>query len=202
MIAACFFFQKIVSNWANFKLYEKKRMEIQPPYRVNPIDTSHGRSFDRSDDGFPSKKLKKILRNLRESILNLSEWIEKLSIAGEVNVEEKMLLEFLRNVNDFYEGTKDLESYIDHPDSQEDLHFALEINAEIDDMLKGDIKKYTLCSYWKFDDFSFPLIMERAATTPLIDLKRAIIHLFNEISKQNWAFVSSSFNKMAKRLLV
>jgi len=177
-------------------------MEIQPPYRINPIDTSQERSFDQNDDGFPSKKLKKILRRLREPILGLSGWVEKLSISGEGEVEEKKLLEFLKNVSDFYESMKDLENYIEHPNSQEDLHFAVEVNAEIDDMLKGDIKKYTLCSYWKFDDFSFQLIMEKATTTPFIDLKRAIIHLFNEISEQNWSFVSSVLNKMAKKLLV
>ncbi len=177
-------------------------MEIQPPYRINPIDTSKSKSFDQVNEGFPSKKLKKILRDLRESIQDLAEWVKKLSLAGEDKVDEQSLLDFLTRVNLFYEGIERLKSYIEEPDSQEDLHFALEINAEIDDMLKGDIKRYTLCSYWKFDDFSFQLIMEKASITPFIDLKRAIIHLFNEVSKQNWAFVVSAFDKMAEKLLV
>jgi hypothetical protein len=177
-------------------------MDIKPPSRVNPVQAYKDQTFERESDAFSLKKLKEILLSLRTSIQELSDWTKKLAFTNKEEIDEEMLLQFLKKIKHFYGDINDLEEFIDTPESRGDLHYALEIRAEIDDMLKYKIKKLTLCSFHNFDDFSFDIAMEKAIIFPLDEIKKMMTHLFDEIPDKNWDKVIDAYEKMAKKLLV
>ncbi|PIS00248.1 MAG: hypothetical protein COT84_08570 [Chlamydiae bacterium CG10_big_fil_rev_8_21_14_0_10_35_9] len=176
-------------------------MEIQPPFRVNPTDPFHGSPDDFENKGRISKELEAILTCLQKEFFALSDWIRKFAPIAEndeIPVAQEFLIERSRK---FYECYAELEEYLNKTPAPYDLHYALEINAEIDDLFKQKIKKLSLSSYGKVDDYSFTFLFKMADHVPQIDLKRMIIHLFQNIPDDNWRKIERTIEDFANILL-